>query len=336
MKRRDFLKTALVGTGAIILPTRFAAGRDSSDSKSVTFGVCADVHIGDVIHDGEDRLKAFVKEMTEKKADFIIQLGDFCWPEERFRRIMELWDSFDGGSYHVMGNHERDGYYDRDSSYGQTANEQIKGHVLNFYGLEKGYYSFDAKGVHFIVLDGCDITNGYPSVIGQEQKEWLVEDLKKTDLRTVIFSHQMLEDRENIAGVDNRDEIRAILEAENERVGRTKVFACICGHQHTDFHSMKNGIYYIHINSMSYAWMSTNHPRKLFSDEAHAANSYLQYAFVFKDPLYATITIGKSKIEIEGKETEFVGQPPGELGIKGDTDYYRLVPYIKNKTLKIR
>lgn len=99
---------------------------------------------------------------------------------------------------------------------------------------------------------------------------------------------------------------------------------------------MKNDIYYIHINSMSYAWMSTKHPRKLFSDEAHAANPYLQYAFVFKDPLYATITIKKNQIEIEGKESEFVGPSPGELGLKGDTDDYHLVPYIKSKTLEIR
>lgn len=47
---------------------------------SIKFGVCADLHV-DIMHDGEDRLKAFLDVCREKNVDFIIRLGDFCYSD---------------------------------------------------------------------------------------------------------------------------------------------------------------------------------------------------------------------------------------------------------------
>jgi 3',5'-cyclic AMP phosphodiesterase CpdA len=60
-----------------------------------------------------------------------------------------------------------------------------------FFG--KTHYTFDYKGVHFIVLDNVSDPT---SVIGDTQLEWLSADLKKQkkDSRIVVFTHRPLFD----------------------------------------------------------------------------------------------------------------------------------------------
>ena len=54
--------------------------------------------------------------------------------------------------------------------------------------------------------------------IDAEQIEWLKNDLKSTDKRCIVFSHQSLE-----CSVGNRDAVRGVLEEENKRAGFTKI-----------------------------------------------------------------------------------------------------------------
>lgn len=127
---------------------------------------------------------------------------------------------------------------------------------MEWWEMESRYYSFDIGGWHFIVLDGNDPNpgewTGYVRYIGEEQRQWLESDLKQTQPPTIVFSHQQLE---SDSGVANSGEVRKILEDANERFGRKKVFACFCGHRHTDKLTKIAGIRYIHINSMSYKWV---------------------------------------------------------------------------------
>lgn len=81
------------------------------------------------------------------------------------------------------------------------------------------YYSFDHKGVHFVVLNsiltydawthkrwpsakermnqmaGLDNPNGSPFMVGDKQREWLKKDLAKINKKTpvVVFSHSPLQ-----------------------------------------------------------------------------------------------------------------------------------------------
>ena len=81
------------------------------------------------------------------------------------------------------------------------------------------YYSFDHKGVHFVVLNsiltydewtherwptaeqrmlemaGLDNPNGSPFMVGEKQREWLRKDLEKVDKETpvVVFSHSPIQ-----------------------------------------------------------------------------------------------------------------------------------------------
>lgn len=48
--------------------------------------------------------------------------------------------------------------------------------------LDRSYYSFDANGVHFVVLDAIRVVGGkeeYHGTIGAEQRDWLREDLSR-------------------------------------------------------------------------------------------------------------------------------------------------------------
>ena len=81
------------------------------------------------------------------------------------------------------------------------------------------WYSFDHKGVHFVVLNsilthdewtfdrwengerrmaemaGLDNPNGSPFMVGEKQRKWLAKDLEKIDRNTplVVFSHSPLQ-----------------------------------------------------------------------------------------------------------------------------------------------
>jgi predicted phosphodiesterase len=75
--------------------------------KATRFGVMTDVHF-DVIDDAEDRLRHFIDEMNREKVDFIIQLGDFCFPLPENKPFLDIWQQFAGPKYHALGNHDMD------------------------------------------------------------------------------------------------------------------------------------------------------------------------------------------------------------------------------------
>ena len=49
--------------------------------RSIRFGIFADLHVN-IIHDPELRLKEFIDAARKANVDFIIQLGDFCYPDD--------------------------------------------------------------------------------------------------------------------------------------------------------------------------------------------------------------------------------------------------------------
>ena len=49
--------------------------------SKIKFGVFTDLHV-DIMQDTEERLEEFIRTAREENVDFIIQLGDFCYPDE--------------------------------------------------------------------------------------------------------------------------------------------------------------------------------------------------------------------------------------------------------------
>ena len=281
-----------------------------SQHKNVRFGICADVH-KDVMHDADQRLQAFISEMNEKDVDFIIELGDFTQPQDYNASFMNVWKSFEGQSFHVLGNHDMDN---------DTGDRYSKDHTVSYLDMSARYYSFDIKGFHFIVLDGNDKKDppqsGYARYIGREQLEWLKQDLDLAKSPVMVFSHQSIEDP---GGVENATEVRKILEAAKLKSGKQKVIACFSGHHHIDYSTSINGINYIQINSMSYYWMGDDYLQVRYSNEIDEQYPYIKYTAPYKDPIYAIVEIdSRGIIRITGRESSWVGPDPWELGYPED------------------
>lgn len=299
LSRRRFLAATGAEAAALCLPLP-ALARAAGAGK-LRIGVITDVH-QDVMHDGLERITAFVTAMREHQVDFIVQLGDFCVPHARNMAFFEAWSQFPGPRYHVLGNHDTDGGYKREQ-------------VVAFYGMPSRYYAFDQVGVRFIVLDANDRGGkglGYPNHIAGDQLEWLEIQLAATQLPVIVMVHQPLDCP---GGVDNQDAVRAILEKPRGK-DQPGVAACLTGHLHQDYLRPINGIAYAGINSASYVWLPANARRDVYDAAAHKAHPYLNHVAPYRDPLWAVVTIDHdaATLNIKGRTSAWVGPDPWARG----------------------
>jgi predicted phosphodiesterase len=320
ISRRAFLKSIALCAGVSFSET--LAHGSGEAAETVRFGLITDVH-QDIMHDGVKRVRAFVDAMNQTHPDFICQLGDFCYPDERNREFIEQWRAFKGPRYHALGNHDMDAGFSREQT-------------VAFYEMPGRHYSFDAKGVHFIVLDGNDpggTSTGYKRFIADDQLEWLRSDLQAAAAPVVVFSHQALDD---VAGIENCAVVRNVLEGARTRDGRRKVVACFCGHHHDDRATTINAIHYIRINSASYSWLGASYKHQSYSEEIHQAHPWISHTAPYREPLWALVEINPAEgmILITGKSTEWVGPNPWELGIDEKTmDPATVGPRISDRAL---
>lgn len=291
--RRDFLGRAAAFSLACALP----GCTSGSSTARVRFGVISDVH-QDIMMDAPERLAAFLAAMREADVDFIVQLGDFCIPDPRNEAFMDLWRSWKGRAYHVLGNHDFDAGYKP---------EQVRA----FYGMSASYYRFTAGGVAFFVLDGNEPggkAKGYKRYISATQLAWLEAGLAAESGPKVVLLHQPLED--TTAGIENGDVVCKVLE-------RHGVVACLSGHKHQDYLRTLNGVAHLQINSASYYWIGDRvASRETLAPEIHQKYPYLIHTSVYRDPLWAVVTIDAERAEmrVEGRSSEWIGPDPWERG----------------------
>lgn len=295
---------------------------------TVKIGMCSDVHLP-TMHDSSYRIQKFIDSMEIAKPDFIIELGDFGTPAKKYSGLFDIWNSFTGDRYHVIGNHEMDGGYSREQA-------------VAYRKMQNSYYSFDKNQFHFVVLDGNDkmkdTDKGYKQYIGTKQVEWLKNELKNAEYPVIIFSHQGLTTYHggegDDYGVENNDEIRKILESHNKVNPKRKVIACFNGHTHFDFAEEVNDIWYITINSMSYQWMGEAYTHIRYSPEVDKEFRWIKYTAPHKEPLFTIVEISsEGYIKIDGKQTEWVGPSPWEVGYPEFLKKY-VRPAISKRTLK--
>ena len=271
--------------------------------------MCSDVHLP-TMHDAEKRITTFIDSMKIAKPDFIIELGDFGIPKKEFEPYFNIWNSFPGPKYHVIGNHEMDG--------GTTLDEAV-----SYRNLPNSYYSFDQKGFHFIVLDGNDKEfpdqKGYKSFVGKEQISWLRNELDEAEYPIIIFSHQGIGSDPGNPGerysIKNAEELREIFEHHNQSAKKSKIIACFNGHTHHDDAEQINGIWYITINSMAYKWLGEEYEHIRYSAELDKHYKWIKYTAPYRDPLFTVVEISTAGyIKMSGKYSSYVGPSPWELG----------------------
>jgi 3',5'-cyclic AMP phosphodiesterase CpdA len=318
--RRGFLCAATAASVAFALPRTATAAMERL-GKSVRLGVIADLH-HDVMHDGAARLGAFVKEMEARQPDAIMQLGDFAYPNAGNKELIDEFNQSHEHSLHVIGNHDTDA--------GHT-----KQQCLDNWGMTDRYYAQNLGGLWLLVLDGNDggsptHKGGYPSYVGEEQRKWLKEQLASIDGPVIVVSHQPLA---GAFAVDNAEEIQAILGEVSE-----KVLLTLNGHSHIDDVLRVKNITYMHVNSASYQWVGGAHEHESYSKGVHAKYPWISHTCPYRDSLFATLTVDPESltIQVEGRQSEWVGKSPAELGVDLDPtlkDGEEVAPRIRDREI---
>jgi len=308
--------------GASIALSPGAAASLRRLAKPVTIGVIADLH-HDLMHDGEARLDAFLKEMAETEPDAIMQLGDFAYPKKENEPVIDRFNQAHEISLHVIGNHDTD--------QGHTREE-----CLDIWGMSGRYYSQDIGGLRVLVLDGNDkgspaYRGGYASFIGKAQVEWLEEELESHAGSVVGLCHQPLA---GSGAVDNAEEIQGLLGRYAEKVVLT-----VNGHTHIDEFLRVAKVPYLHVNSASYKWVGGSHQHESYSKEIHAEYPWISRTCPYRDSLFTTLTFdGRTgTVSVKGKESSWVGKSPAELGIDskpGKMNGEEVVPRIRSRRIE--
>lgn len=293
--RRRFLQTIALAPAVLTAWSGEASAR-------VRFGIITDLH-HDVMHDGLDRLRAFVTAMEKSRPDFVLQCGDFCQPKEKNRALLDVWNQLACPRHHVLGNHDMDG--------GATSKQ-----TAAFYGMPANHYAFDAGPLRGIVLDGNEAggtAKGYKRFIAQPQLDWLSAELERDPRPALVFVHQPIDGMEG--GVENAADVRAVLSAANKQ-SPGRVAAVFCGHLHRDYAKTIDGIPHVQINSASYVWLAGKMTRESYPPEIHKAYPSLVNVAPYRDPLWAEVSVDRNagQLVIAGRSTVWVGDDPWKRG----------------------
>ena len=277
--------------------------------REILFGICADVHHS-TVRDEKWRVEKFIAEANDRKADFVIQLGDLTNFSNAGLEVAQLFQNFNGPCYHVLGNHETE--------------RSNKRSILDMLGQKDNYFSFDVGDYHFVVLDtnydkvgneyiDYDSRRGDNCYISAAQLQWLEADLAATEKRCFLFTHATCEVGD--WRIVNLHDFLNVIWRTNQRARYNKVTMVFSGHDHADEYRFKGGIHYLIVNSMSHKYID---PAccKLSSHAEQTKVSYgeLKHMIPYKDPLYAFVRLKPNGlIQIMGKQSEYVGNSPMEL-----------------------
>ena len=245
MHRRDFLKLAGIGGAVFVSGATLRAGQMQQDMGAFYFVQISDTHWGftgpAVNPDSQGTLKKAIAAVNslEQRPDFVVFTGDLTQttddPAVRRTRMAEFRDIVSHLNVKTVrfmpGEH--DASLDRGDAYQE------------FFG--DMHYTFDHKGVHFIVLD--NVSDPTASV-GEAQLDWLHADLKQisSDARIVVLTHRPLFDLAPAWDWATRDGdavIDTLLQHENVTV--------LYGHIHQEHHHMTGHIAHHAAKSLMWA-----------------------------------------------------------------------------------
>ena len=248
----------------IELPTEAIADQETEYS----FVALSDIHISQNAYYIYNRnytraIRDVIKNMPDINA--IIYPGDVTnngKPIE-FSVLGDLLNQFQKQlppQYLIMGNHDL-GL--NKESWGQKVYN-----FLEYTGMPNYYYSFEVNGTSFICLGSDDATStgsSVSAVIGEAQRDWLEEELKKAEANhpespIFVIIHQPLYD--TLVGtsssiIEGDEELRALLDQYPQTI-------VISGHSHsaldryyTVYDGGGEGASMIHAGSVSALWDNT-------------------------------------------------------------------------------
>lgn len=266
--RRRFLGHSALAASLATLPVTLVDLAFARAAENFTFAYICDAHIEHVegsrfVRNWDRGLIRAVDEINllTPKPDFVVFGGDLA----NFGRIAELEHGAEllaklGPKLHcVVG--ERDYYLDLGARWSKL------------FGPK--YYSFDHKGVHFVVLNSVltyddwtfnrcrtdeqrmhvmaafDNPNGSPFLVGDEQRKWLAKDLSRLASTTpiVVFSHAPLQKIHKGWNfwTEDAEDVHALLRS-FERV------CVLYGHVHQIQHNQIGNINFNSVMATAWTW----------------------------------------------------------------------------------
>ena len=280
MKRRDFVKLGSTSLIAGCLPVSVVNLAFGGTQQDFSFAYISDSHIqhikgNDFVRNWDRGLIRAVAEtnLLVPKPDFVMFGGDLAQMGNKpeLDHGAEMLAALKYDVKMVMGEH--DYYLDLGEYWSQLFGPQ--------------YYSFDHKGVHFVVLNsiltydewtfnrwdtglrrmsemaGLDNPNGSPFMVGEKQREWLAKDLSGVarDTPVVVFSHSPIQ--KIYKGwnfwTEDADEVQALLQP-FEKVN------VIYGHVHQIQYNQIGNISFNSVMATAWPWP---YPQAYAQAESH-------------------------------------------------------------------
>lgn len=216
-------------------------------------GLVTDMHYADKPSAGSrhyrltlQKLREAAGEFSKAPIDMLVELGDFIDAAETvevelgyLKKIQSEFELLAKERHYVLGNH--------------CVDTLTKKEFLAEVGQERSFYSFDREGTHFVVIDSCFRSDGVgyerknfhwtDANVPQHQLDWLKEDLRSTNLPTIVFAHQRL-DPSGSHEVKNAAAVRTIFEESG------KVKLVLQGHSHQNDLQDIRGIHYCTLVAM--------------------------------------------------------------------------------------
>jgi 3',5'-cyclic AMP phosphodiesterase CpdA len=212
LTRRGFIKSAGAVAAVSTLPVSMVELAFADPAQNFTFAYISDAHIQHIkgsrfVNNWDRGLIRAVAEtnLLQPKPDFVMFGGDLAQLGTRAEldHGAEILAKLNSEPHMVMGEH--DYYLDLGEYWSELFGPQ--------------WYSFDHKGVHFVVLNSIltfdewtfdrwptaeqrmlemaalDNPNGSPFMVGEKQRAWLAKDLSGVAQGTpvVVFSHSPIQ-----------------------------------------------------------------------------------------------------------------------------------------------
>lgn len=218
----------------------------------------SDVHFGPrAFHEGKlrkltDRAgelsREFVRAMNaEVRPDLVVNLGDVIEDASRdddlrhYSEFVAILGGLEARVVHVAGNHDQI----------NLSHDDLRD-LWRHHG--ELHYSFDAGGLHFLVLNTQEVTDRGVH-IPAEQVAFAAADLAATELPTVVLMHHpaseqrlegnlWFEARPHLCRVAERGQLRRVFEQSG------KVIAVFNGHVHWNHFDVIAGIPYVTVQSL--------------------------------------------------------------------------------------
>lgn len=215
---------------ALISLLLLSIGSNCASSENITrVGIFTDSHI----KTNTNTLEIVVEKLNDIELDFVIELGDAVDGNcsklvllKQYKRFDEAYSQLQHPRYYVFGNHEC--AYAEFHTFHNTSTDDYHNptQAIQFWlehtGAVKDYYSFDLKGIHFVVINNAlwNLSSPIAPNFGERNHlDWLKADLASSNLPTYIFSHRPINidtppsehDRETEAAVCADPDVMAVI-----------------------------------------------------------------------------------------------------------------------------